>query len=288
MKKDSHILLTGGTGLLGSALASHLRSLGADVHAPSHEEGDFRDSDFCKKILAGIDHLFHLASFRRNVAYHLEHRDEVIEKNLTMTDALATTLKYHGRPIPVTFFSTAILGTFASDVTPEKIEDGYAAAKLHCERQWYEVCSKLNSPLLIIRPASAYGPGDNFGPDANVIPSLIKKCAEAKDSFTVWGSGKQMRSFLYAPDVGPALMKLIDASVTGTEYLCPPERVSIKELAEIIRDIVKPGVEIEFDKAKPEGPSFPELPSHPSLDGRRWTGLREGLRATVEWWRKTL
>lgn len=288
MEKRARILLTGGTGLLGRAVADYLRSLGADVQAPSREEGDLRDADYCKKILPGVDHLFHLASFRRNVAYHLQHRDEVIEKNLAMTNALSTALKNESRPIPVTFFSTAILGTLPSDVTPEQIEDGYAAGKLHCEHRWREVCTELNSPLLIVRPASAYGPGDNFGPDANVIPSLIKKCAEAKDSFTVWGSGTQMRSFLYAPDVGSALMKLIDAGITGTQYLCPPERVSIGKLAEMIRDIVKPGMKIEFDVSKPEGPSFPMLPLHPAIKNVPWTGLLEGLRATIEWFRENV
>ncbi len=293
MKRNARILLTGGTGLLGSALAGHLRQLGADVSAPSHADGDLRDTDFCKKILSGVDHVFHLASFRRNVAYHLKHRDEVIENNLAMTDALSSALLDSKKSIPVTFFSTAILGTYARgqnarSLEMEKIEDGYAAGKLHCEYRWQEVCAQLKSPLLIVRPASAYGPGDNFGADANVIPSLIKKCSEGKYSFTVWGSGKQLRSFLYANDVGPALMELIDGNVTGMQYLCPPERVSIGKLAEMIRDLMKPEMKIVFDASKPEGPSFPPMPLNPLLKNFHWTPLKTGLQKTVDWYHKNV
>lgn len=235
-----------------------------------------------------VDHLFHLASFRRNVAYHLEHRDEVLATNTDMTDALGGVLTENGKAVPVTFFSTAILGTIDPTISALDIEDGYAAGKLHCENHWREACAETGSPLLIVRPASVYGPGDNFGPEANVIPSLIRKCIDAKDALTVWGSGKQMRSFLYAGDIGPAVMKLIDGNVTGMQYLCPPERVSIGTLAKMIRDIARPGLNIEFDPTKPEGPSFPELPMHAVLKDVGWTRLEEGVRRTVGWFRKTV
>lgn len=285
MKK---VLLTGGTGLLGKALAGHLRSLGTDVYAPSRFDGNLRDTDFCKTLITDIDHVFHLASFRRNVAYHLKNRDEVLAANIEMTDALGEALLASKKSIPVTFFSTAILGTFRPDITPDEIEDGYAAAKLHCEHQWEEICAERRSPLLIIRPASAYGPGDSFGPDANVIPSLIKKCAEGKDSFTVWGSGKQKRCFLYAADMPRALMTLIDGNVTGTQYLCPPDLVTIRQLAENIRDLVKPDAGIVFDASKPEGPSFPPMPVNPLLQDFPWTPLKTGLQKTVDWYRKNV
>lgn len=304
------ILVTGGNGLLGKALTEHLRTLGADVFAPSSTDGDLRDPDVCKKIVSGIDQLFHLASFRRNVAYHLTHRKEVMEANIGMTEALAGALKSEGRAIPVTFFSTAILGTYceiseksgnipeksgagilacqagryarSQDINIDDIADGYAAAKLRCEERWRETCTELQSPLLMVRPPSAYGPGDNFGPEANVIPSLIKKCMDGKDSLTVWGSGQQIRSFLYAKDVGPALMTLIDGGVTGTQYLCPPERVTIGELAGMIRDLVRPEMTIAFDTSQPEGPSFPDFPPHERLRDFSWTSLSDGLRATVK------
>ncbi|MSR87255.1 NAD-dependent epimerase/dehydratase family protein [Candidatus Peribacteria bacterium] len=291
------ILLTGGSGLIGTSIAEHLRSRGVEVLAPSHADGDLRNPDFCKKIIVGVDRVFHLASFRKNVAYHLAHRKEVMEANIGMTDVLSKALLEQGKPIPVTFFSTAILGAYPENLgagihacqagkyarspSIDDIADGYAAAKLRCEQHWREVCAEMKSPLLIVRPSSAYGPGDNFGPEANVIPSLIKKCREGQGSFTVWGSGKQMRSFLYAPDVGPALMTLIEKNVTGVEYLCPPERVSIRQLAEMIRGLVKPEMGIEFDTSQPEGPSFPVLPMHSALKGMPWTPLADGLKATV-------
>jgi hypothetical protein len=171
-------------------------------------------------VLEGVDLLFHLASHRRNITYHREHRGEMIAKNMELTEGMIDALRRHG-PVPSVFFSTALVGTVA-DQSIDSISDGYLAAKIECEKLWTAAASGNGFPLLVVRPASAYGPRDRFGTDANMIPSLIVRCSEAEKELSVWGSGKQRRSFVYAPDVAEATIKLLHAKATGVQYICPP------------------------------------------------------------------
>jgi nucleoside-diphosphate-sugar epimerase len=92
-----------------------------------------------------------------------------------------------------------------------------------------------------------------------------------------------MRAFAFAPDVAEATLRLLEAAAVGLQFLSPAERVSIRQLAILIRDLVHPGLPLAFDASRPEGPSFPGLPPHPCLRNFAWTPLEEGLRLTVDW-----
>lgn len=277
------VVVTGGTSLLGSCVTEKLSSLGARVRIASRTQGDVRDAHVCAELLEGADALFHLASQRRNVAYHLEHRKHIFDSNVAMTESLISALG-NRKSLPVVFFSTALVSTFPPGTDPSAVPDGYLAAKITCEELW----KKATNDLLLIRPVSAYGPRDRFGADANVIPSLMRRCAEAKDELNVWGSGKQKRTFVFAPDVAEATLQLMAASARGVQHLCPPECVSIGELAAVIRDLVRPGLPIRFDRTKPEGPDLCDLPVPQALQSFPWTDLHEGLKRTLQWWRETL
>lgn len=288
------VLVTGGTSLLGQPLVEKLIERGAEVRVTTQRAGlrpaaiqnidyrigDLRELAFCRSIVEGIDAVFHLASFRRNVAYHLEHRDEVIAWNEGMTKSLLSALE--GKAIPVVFFSTALVGTLPDETDPTSIPDGYLAAKVMCEELWTEAAELQGSSLLIVRPVNAYGPRDRFAADGNVIPALMVRCQEAEKELVVWGSGRQKRTFIYTSDVANATMHLLDAGAMGVQHLCPPECVSIRELAEMIRDLVRPGLPIRFDPSKPEGPDLCHLPMPEALKAFQWTELREGLRRTWE------
>lgn len=156
---------------------------------------------------------------------------------------------------------------------------------MECEHAWTRASRDRGFPLLIIRPVSVYGPRDTFTAESNVIPALIVRAAQPAKELTVWGSGRQQRSFVYAPDMAEAMLRLRAEGVEGTEYVCPPASVTIAEVAETIRDLVQPGLPVRFDAAKPHGPSLPPFPVHTILQSYPWTDIREGLRRTVEWYR---
>ncbi len=279
-----HVAVAGGTSILGRHLVDSLTKSGAEVRVISRAVGDLTDHAFCAKFLDGADVLFHLASQRRNVEYHRAHRDDVFAANVGISESLIKAVCGR-KPLPVIFFSTALVSTFPAGTDPATIPDGYLAAKIRCEELWNQ--AELDD-LLIVRPVSAYGPEDHFGADANVIPALLQRCAEAKDELTVWGSGKQRRAFIFAPDVAKATLQLVDSGAKGVQHLCPPDAVTIAELATTIRDLIRPGLPIQFDTSKPEGPDLCDLPVPSALQSFPWTPLSIGLKQTLDWWRKTL
>ncbi len=298
------VLVTGGTGFIGSFLVEDLLEKGAHVRAPLHSrnyrslstrrsevewmDGDLRDPEFCSALVEGIDIIFHLASYRRNVQFHHERCSDVLAGNVQMTLALTNAIR--GRSdVKVIFFSTANIPDPISfiDLAQSGKIDGYVMGKLASELQWMALSRQQNFPLLILRPVGVYGPRDTFSDEGNVIPSLIVKADKAEKELTVWGSGNQQRAFLYVRDLVGATFALVEAQAEGIQFVSSHEVISVRDLATHIRNAVKPDLPIVFDTSKPEGRlSIPLLPLHSALQKFPWTTLEDGLVKTVEWWRK--
>jgi len=296
------VLVTGGTGFIGSFLVEELLRRGAHVRVPMRAknyralsarraeiewmEGDLRQAEFCRELVADVDFVFHLASQRRNVRYHHERCQEVFATNKAMSLALAAVLS-DIPPIPVVFFSTGNIPEpcDVDAVSSQKTFDGYVIGKAACEELWLAEKKQRDFPLLIVRCVGIYGPRDTFSVEGNVIPSLMVKAQKSTDSLKVWGSGKQERSFLYVEDVIRALFLLIESGAQGVQPLSSSKSISVADLATQIRDLVNPELSITFDESQPEGiRSLPHLPGHPSLQKFPWTPLSEGLQKTWEWW----
>ncbi len=299
MFTDERIVVTGGSGFMGSFLVEELLRRGAVVRVPVFKgdqgflknvagieflDGDLRDPNFCQKLLDGADRLFHLASRRKNVAEHRRLAGEIAADNIRMSLALSASVTQ--KPIPVTFVSSATVPEPLSllSVSEASETDGYALGKAASEMIWLTASRQYHFPLLTVRPVGIYGPRDLFSLEGNVIPSLMVKAKES-EIIDVWGSGKAKRSFLYVEDVVRALIVLAEAEASGIQYLASPETVTVKKLAEQIRDLVAQGKELRFDDSKPEGKLALEFPlPHPSLNGMAWTPLGEGLKRTLDWY----
>lgn len=303
--KDRHVLVTGGTGFIGSFLVERLLAEGAKIRIPVRAqnfralsnkrakvewvEGDLRDSEYCAKILKGVDHVFHLASCRRNVEFHEDKCSDVALENVRMTVALIDGLKaLKKEKLPhVTFVSTANIPPNLDVIALAQSErsNGFVLGKALCEALWFLATRQMQFPLLTVRPVGTYGPRDTFTDDGNVIPSLFLKARDAKEALTVWGSGQQERAFLYIEDFVEALLRLHAAEATGIQYVTSGDVVSVKELATLIRDIVRPDLPIIFDTSRPEGLRVvPLLPAHAVLKDVPWTPIAEGLRKTFDAW----
>jgi GDP-L-fucose synthase len=140
-------------------------------------------------------------------------------------------------------------------------------------------------------PGDAFGPGDDFSEEAgHVVGALIRRVHEAKErgapAVTVWGTGRARRDFLFVDDLAAACLLLLerysgDAPVnigTGAE-------VSIRELADTIRDVVGYRGALELDASRPDGMPRKSLDAT-AMAALGWapaTGLREGLAATYAW-----
>jgi GDP-L-fucose synthase len=144
-------------------------------------------------------------------------------------------------------------------------------------------------------PTNLYGPNDNFDLEtSHVMPALIRKFHEAKinknPEVTIWGSGSPKREFLHVDDMADACVYLMEnydyQDIGEFVNIGTGKDLSIKELAELIRDVVGYEGDIIYDSSKPDGTPR-KLLDVSKLNGLGWTsniGLKEGIKATYSWY----
>jgi len=144
-------------------------------------------------------------------------------------------------------------------------------------------------------PTNLYGPGDNFDlRGSHVLPALLRKVVEAKDSgadtVEIWGSGTPLREFLYVDDLAEACLFLLrHVSMPGPVNVGTGRDVTIRELADLIADVVGYQGSFRYDATKPDGTPR-KLMDVSLLAGQGWTastGLREGIERTLDWYLST-
>lgn len=178
----------------------------------------------------------------------------------------------------------------------EETNDAYAIAKIAGILQVQSARRQHGVHWISAMPTNLYGPGDNFSPKgSHVLPALIRRYDEAKASgaakVTNWGTGTPRREFLHVDDMASACLHLMEhydgaqqVNVgTGTD-------TTIKEVAELIADIVGYDGEVEWDTTKPDG-TPQKLLDVSKLKGEGWEpqyDLRSGLENAIEWYRENV
>lgn len=141
-------------------------------------------------------------------------------------------------------------------------------------------------------PTNLYGPNDNFHPEnSHVLPALMRRFHEAKvrgdKEVVVWGSGSPLREFLHVDDLADAVIFLMD-KYSGLSHLNvgSGKEVTIKELAELVKDVVEFKGELVWDKTKPDGTPRKLMDSSKLME-LGWEpkiSLRDGLVDTYKWY----
>ena len=176
----------------------------------------------------------------------------------------------------------------------EPTNEWYAIAKIAGIKLCQAYRKQHGVDFISAMPTNLYGPYDNFNLEtSHVIPALIRKCHEAKLSnsaeMEVWGSGKVMREFLHVDDCAAAIIFLLENySDMDHVNIGTGEDVTIAELAETIKTVVKFGGDLCFDASKPDGTPR-KLLDVSKINAQGWhhkISLEKGLKSTYEWYRE--
>ena len=174
----------------------------------------------------------------------------------------------------------------------EATNEGYAVAKIAALELGKMYQRQYGMHAISLMPTNLYGPNDNFELEtSHVLPALLRKIHEAKErgekSIGVWGTGNPRREFLHVDDLADATIFAL-CNYDGEEHLNVGvgKDISIRELAELIAEIVGWEGDLEFDTSMPDGTPR-KLLDVSKLKSLGWTasiGLREGIRDTYEWY----
>ena len=173
----------------------------------------------------------------------------------------------------------------------EPTNDAYAIAKIAGIRLCQAYASEYGENYISAMPTNLYGPHDNFDLDSShVLPALLRKAHEAKTNgareIVVWGTGQPRREFLHVDDMADACVFLLQ-NYDSPEIVnvgCGAD-VSIRELAEVICEVVGFDGELTFDDTKPDGTprKLLEVSRLKALGWQHKIELREGIAQTYEW-----
>jgi GDP-L-fucose synthase len=177
----------------------------------------------------------------------------------------------------------------------EPTNEPYAIAKISGIKLCQAYRRQYGSDFISAMPTNLYGPHDNFDlQSSHVLPALIRKFHDARvaghDEVTVWGTGAPKREFLHVDDLADACLFLmrnygLNEAEDGHINVGTGEDLSIRALAEEIRDVVAPGARLVFDATKPDGTprKLLDVGRLHALGWRHRIDLAAGIRSTYDW-----
>ena len=307
MYEESKIYVAGHRGLIGTAIVKKLKELGfSNLLLKSHSELDLTDK---KSVFDFFSHnkpeyVFLCAGKVGGILDNKTYPADYLHVNLSIqNNVFEADQKYDVKRM--VFFGSSCI--YPKDISGPIKEDFLFGGPIEATSQGYATakiagvisCKAYNEQygknrFIALVPNSTYGPGDNFDlQNSHVLSALIRKFHEAKknnsQNVILWGSGHPRREFIYSEDVASASVYAINNTNllknrhynlgTGKDY-------SIKELAEIISEVVGYKGQISWDKDKPDGTKQKLLDSSEfmSLGWKPNIGLRDGIEKTYGWY----
>jgi len=298
------VVVTGGHGFLGSFVVDKLRAAGAkEVVVPRSDKHDLRIQSEALRLYtdARPDIVIHLAAVVGGIGANRKNPGRFFYDNaimgLNVIEAAritgiqkfvcAGTICSYPKFTPVPFREEDFWNGY-----PEETNAPYGLAKkmLLVQLQAYREQYGFNG--IYLTPVNLYGPRDNFDlENSHVIPALIRKCIEAKQTgapeIIAWGTGNATREFLYVEDAAEAIVLAAEKySKPDLVNLGSGEEISVRNLLEMIRDMVGATAVVRWDHSKPDGQPRRSLDTSRAAREFGWrakTSLRSGLKETIEW-----
>ena len=293
------VYVAGHTGMVGSAIVRRLASEHCEILVAAHAELDLRRQTAVEEWMrqARPDVVVIAAATVGGIFANDTRPAEFLYDNLMIEGNLVQTAKELSVKRLLFLGSSCIYPRLA----PQPLnEDALLTGPLEPTNQWYAVAKiagiklcqayrrQYGSDFISAMPTNLYGPNDNYDLNmGHVLPVLLRKAHEAKVSGTqhviVWGSGTPKREFLHVDDLADAVVFLLK-HYSGAQHVNvgSGSEVSIRELAEIICEIVDYRGELRFDASKPDGTPRKLLDSTrlTAMGWRAKTSLRDGIERT--------
>jgi GDP-L-fucose synthase len=304
MHQDSRIFVAGHRGLVGSAVLRRLETGGyRHVLTASRDQLDLRDQAAVNYWFRANrpDYVFLVAGTVGGIMANSTRPAEFIYDNMMIHATVVhsahtfgvTKLLYLGSsciyprecPQPMT---EAMLLSGALEPTNEP----YAIAKIAGIKLCQAYRRQYGSDFISAMPTNLYGPNDNYDlTSSHVLPALIRKFddakAERRQEVTIWGTGGPRREFLHVDDLADACVFLMRRySAADHVNVGTGEDLSIRELAELVRDIVYPSARLTFDTSKPDGTprKLLDVSRLHALGWHHRIELSAGVRSAYEWY----
>ena len=294
-------LITGGTGLVGSAITV----VGHPYYKISSVDVDLTDpittNHFFKQL--SPKYVIHCAGKVGGLAGNMNHLGEYYYKNIMINTNVLEACRKSGVKKVVSFLSTCVFPDKVTyPITEDQFHNGephtsnfsYAYAKRMVEVQSRAYNRQYGTKYVCVIPTNIYGPNDNFDlENGHVAPALIHRCYLAmknNEDLVVWGSGKPLREFIYSEDVANlSTWALKNYKEDEPIIFSTMEEVSIAELVDSIVKHMGFKGKVVWDKSKPDG-QFKKPASNKKLlsylPDYKFISLDEGMGRTVEWFKE--
>jgi len=303
MDKSEKIFVAGHRGMVGSALVCQLESKGfLNLLVRNRSELDLRDESAIAKLFAEEKPAVVIlaASKVGGIKANIDHPVAFLLENLQIQNNVMDAAYENGVRKLLFLGSSCIYPKFAPQPIPERAllsgpleptNEAYAIAKIAGIKLCQAYVREHGANFISMMPTNLYGPNDNFDLEtSHVLPALLRKAHEAKTrkdrELIVWGSGKPRREFLHVDDLASACLLLLE------KYDSPEiinvgcgEDISIRELAELVCDIVGFDGQLSWDATKPDGTprKLLDVTKLRALGWKPSIPLREGIARTYEW-----
>jgi GDP-L-fucose synthase len=300
------VWVAGHRGMLGSALVRCLNVRDTEVLTADREALDLRRQEAVERWLAGSrpDALFLAAATVGGIEANRTRPAEFLYDNIMIAANIIQAAAHTGVDKLMFLGSSCFYPKEAEQPIredslfggpPEPTNESYAVAKIAGAKLCQAYRRQYGKDFISAVPTNLYGPGDNFDPyNSHVIPALIRKVHEAKlagrASIEIWGTGNPKREFLYVDDAADALVFLMENySAEEIINVAGGEEITIRELAELIAEVVGYPGQFHFDTKRPDGMPRKILEAS-RLRATGWQpriSLRVGIARTYDWFLQT-
>jgi len=303
MDKSEKIFVAGHHGMVGSALVRRLKSEGfSNLLVRDRSKLDLRDDSAVAKFFAEEKPSVVILAAAKvgGIKANNDFPVEFLLENLRIQNNVIQAAYENGARKLLFLGSSCIYPKFAPQPIPETAllsgpleptNEAYVIAKIAGIKLCQAYAREYDANFISVMPTNLYGPNDNFDLEtSHVLAALLRKAHEAKTrkdrKLTVWGSGKPRREFLHVDDLASACLLLLE-KYDSSEIInvgCG-EDISIRELAELICEVVGFDGDLAWDVTKPDGTprKLLDVSKLRALGWKPSIPLRDGIARTYEW-----